>query len=280
MPKLIVVHKGFRLTDLGAPPAGPGKNAYKKRLQRLQFEMLEIQLAVRRQGARVVIAIEGTDAAGKGGAIRRMVEALDPRSVRVWSIGKPTPEEVGPHWLTRFWTRLPEPKTLSVFDRSWYGRVLVERVEGFADEAQWKRGYDEINEFEAMLVDDGVLLVKLYLHVSPEEQLARFRRRLANPAKRWKMTPEDIRNRAHWPQYRDAVEDMFDRTSTKRAPWHFVYGDDKHYARLATIGTVTAKLKKHLDLAPPEPDSELSRAVLHHFGPEMLDTLGLEAPKT
>jgi polyphosphate kinase 2 (PPK2 family) len=280
MKKSIIARKGFRLAELGDPPPGPGKKDYKKKLKELQLAMLEIQLAVRRQRARVAIVIEGTDAAGKGGAIRRMVEVLDPRSVRVWSIGKPTPEEAGTHWLARFWAKLPDPKMLAVFDRSWYGRVLVERVEGFAAEAAWKRGYDEINEFEAMLVDDGILLIKLYVHVSQDEQLERFRRRLANPAKRWKMTPEDMRNRAHWPQYREALEDMIDRTSTRRVPWHFVYGDDKRYARLAVLRTITRMLRQHLDLAPPAPDPEFAKAALEYFGPPMLKTLGLDAPAT
>jgi polyphosphate kinase 2 (PPK2 family) len=270
----VTVKKKFRLADLDMDRQ-LAKDAYKKRLRRLQLRMVEIQQAYRREGRRAVIVVEGSDAAGKGGAIQRLIRRLDPRQVRVWSIGPATCEERGQHYLARFWARLPEPGHIAVFDRSWYGRVLVERVEGLAEPEAWRRAYDEIDAFETMLVDDGIRLVKVFLRVSKDEQLDRFRRRLAAPEKRWKMTPEDMRNRARWDDYLEAYEDMFRRTSTKAARWQVVPADDKRFARVALATAVTGALAKGADLAPPAVSSAFLEAVIAHCGEDMLVPLGL-----
>lgn len=226
-----------------------------------QKKMLAVQQACLRAGVRAVIVLEGWDAAGKGGAIRRLTARLDPRGCKVWPIGPPTPEEQGRHYLYRFWTRLPEPGAIAVFDRSWYGRVLVERIEGLAGKAAWRRAYDEINEFENLLATDGARLVKLFLHVSAEEQLRRFRERLDDPVKRWKLTPEDFRNRGRREAYLEAYHDMFDRTSTRAAPWRAVDGDDKWTARLEVLEYVIARLSKGVPMAPAPVDGALAEAV-------------------
>jgi PPK2 family polyphosphate:nucleotide phosphotransferase len=272
------VRKGFRLDKLATDGELPDKAAYKKRLHRLQLEMLQIQLAYRRERRRGVVVIEGGDAAGKGGAIKRLVKTLDPRGYKVYSIGRPNPDDQARHYLYRFWQRLPEPGSIVVFDRSWYGRVLVERVEGLAAPEAWGRAYDEINEFERMLVDDGIRLAKVFLHVSKDEQLRRFRARLKAPDKRWKMTPEDMRNRAHWDEYMAAYDDMFGRTSTRHARWQAIAADDKRFARVAVAKAVTDVLAKDVDLASPAVPPEFVKAALDHFGMAMLDELGLERP--
>ncbi len=223
---------------------------YEPRLSRLQHDLKEVSLAYRAQGRRAVVVFEGWDAAGKGGIIRRMGWPLDPRGFKVWAIAAPTPEEKGQHYLYRFWRRMPHPGQLVIFDRSWYGRVLVERIEGFATEAEWRRAYAEINDFERLLADDGTRMVKIFLHVTPDEQLKRFRARLNDPLKRWKLSAEDLRNRARWSDYETAIEDMFLNTSTVAHPWHVVAANDKRYARLAAIGTVVRRLAKGVNLTP------------------------------
>ena len=217
---------------------------YKRLLKQWQLDLLSLQQSLLRNGGRVIVNIEGMDAAGKGGAIRRLVEKLDPRSYKVYRIGAPADWEQARHYLYRFWTRLPGPDELVIFDRSWYGRVLVERVEGLASEAEWRRAYREINEFERMLVDDGVVLVSLWFHIDPDEQLRRFERRLADPFKAWKMTDEDWRNRARWDDYIVAAEDMFTHTDTKHAPWTVIPANDKRYARLVAISTVAGAMAR------------------------------------
>ena len=176
--------------------------------------------------------------AGKGGIVRRLGWALDPRSFKVYPIAAPLPHERGRHYLQRFWEKLPDPGQIVVFDRSWYGRILVERVEAFASKDEWHRGYEEINEFERMMVADGIRIVKCFLHITPDEQIRRFKERLANPLKRWKLSYEDFRNRSRWPDYEIAIEDMLERTSPKRAPWYLIPANDKPYGRIAafTIG--------------------------------------------
>jgi AMP-polyphosphate phosphotransferase len=278
MGMAVKVKKGFRVEELATDGKLPDKASYNKDLRRLQLAMLEIQLAYRRERRRGVIVIEGSDAAGKGGAIKRLVKRLDPRGYRVYSVGPPNPVDQARHYLYRFWLRLPEPGSIVVFDRSWYGRVLVERVEGLASLEAWRRAYHEINEFERMLTDDGVRLAKVFLHVSKDEQLRRFRARLKAPDKRWKMTPEDMRNRAHWDDYVAAYDDMFSRTSTRYARWHAVAGDDKRFARVAVAQAVTDVLGRGDDLAPPAVSPEFVKAVLEYFGVAMLDKLGLERP--
>ena len=232
---------------------------YDAKLSRRQHDLKEISLAYRAQGQRAVVVFEGWDAAGKGGIIRRLGWPLDPRGFKVWPIAAPLPDEQGQPYLYRFWRRLPYPGQLVVFDRSWYGRVLVERVEGFASEAEWRRAYAEINDFERLLADDGIRLVKIFLHISPEEQLKRFRARLDDPLKRWKLSPEDLRNRARWPEYEAAIEEMFRSTSTVTHPWHAIPANDKKYARLAALGLVVKQLAKGVDLNPGDLDPEFAR---------------------
>lgn len=197
-------------------------------------------------GPPVCIVFEGWDASGKGGAIRRLVAPLDPRHVRVASIAAPTKDEKRHHFLTRFWPLLPGWGGMAVLDRSWYGRVLVERVEGFATEEQWRRAYDEIKAFERTLTDEGMVLVKFWMHISPQEQLRRFHSRETNVLKRWKLTDEDWRNRHRWAEYEAAVNDMIERTDTTNAPWTVVEGDSKRYARVKVLQTVTERLARAL----------------------------------
>ena len=250
----------IRLKDLDMDAARlADQDEYEQRLAKLQKELLHIQQTYWHEKRRAIILFEGWDAAGKGGAIRRLTAPLDARGFHVWPIGAPGVEDQGKHYLYRFWARLPGPGTLAIFDRSWYGRVLVERVEGFATKEQWSRAYDEITRFERMLTDDGVRIVKLFLHITPEEQLARFRERLTNPYKRWKLTEEDLRNRARWDDYAEATEEMFDRTSTANAPWSAIPANAKWYARVHVLETVTAALKEGVTVAPPPMDQKLAQ---------------------
>lgn len=242
------------------------RNDYETELAELQVRILRIQQTYFHEKRRGIIVFEGWDAAGKGGVIRRLTERLDPRGCKVWPIAAPKPEEQGRHYLYRFWTRLPEPGTLAVFDRSWYGRVLVERVESLASRKEWERAYREINEFEAMLTNDGVRIVKIFLHITPEEQLGRFAERLSNPYKRWKLTEEDIRNREKWPQYQDAIEEMFERTSTTKAPWYAVAANQKWHARVETLGIIARRLGKGVSVEPPPIDPKIQIAALEQLG--------------
>jgi AMP-polyphosphate phosphotransferase len=192
----------------------------------------------------VCVLLEGWDAAGKGGAIKRLVAPLDSRHVRVASFAAPTPDEKRHHYLHRFVPALPGDGGMAVLDRTWYGRVLVERVEGFASEAQWRRAYAEIVDFERSLVAEGMILVKLWIELSPEEQLRRFERRRNDPLKAWKLTEEDWRNRGKRPAYEDAVEEMLERTDIDEAPWHLVEGDSKRWARVRIMQTVIAEIER------------------------------------
>ena len=199
-----------------------------------------------RLGPPLCAVFEGWDAAGKGGAIKRLVAQIDPRHVRVVQFAAPGPDEKRHHFLWRFWPMLPGWGGMAVLDRSWYGRVLVERVEGFATRSQWLRAYDEINDYERALCTDGMILVKLFMHVSDEEQLKRFKAREKNPLKAWKLTDEDWRNRAKRPDYEAAIEDMVERTSTDYAPWHLVEAESKRYARVKVIETVIEAIEAKL----------------------------------
>lgn len=221
---------------------------YKTQLKEAQLHLIKLQLklAENRKHSLVIVA-EGPDAAGKGGAIKRLVEKLDPRTIRVYSTIKPTEQEHSLHYLWRFWTRLPPRGQGAIFDRSWYGRVLVERVEGFATKDEWSRAYREINDFERVLIDDGTVILKFYFHITKEEQLARFKRREADPYKSWKITDEDWRNRRNWDEHNAAAEEMFERTSTPAAPWHLIPGNYKWFARLEMLRT-TIKAIETLDL--------------------------------
>jgi polyphosphate kinase 2 (PPK2 family) len=207
-------------------------------------------------GPPLLVLFEGWDASGKGGAIKRLVAPLDPRHVRVKQFAAPTYDEKRHHFLWRFWPRLPGWGGMAVFDRSWYGRVLVERVEGFATREQWLRAYDEINAFERTLADEGTILVKVWLQISDEEQLNRFQRREKNPLKSWKLTDEDWRNREKRPLYEEAVEDMLSRCDQPRAPWHVIAGDDKRYARVEVMKTLIEAIEQGMrewGMEPPEP---------------------------
>ncbi|HYQ81215.1 MAG TPA: polyphosphate kinase [Anaeromyxobacteraceae bacterium] len=234
-----------RLLARGDFPEVASKDAYQQRLEALQQRMLLVQRGIFHARQRAVIAVEGFDASGKGGAIRRLTEAVDPRGVKVVPIGPPAADEQGRHWLWRFWRELPPPGSVTVFDRTWYGRVLVERVEGLAGKAAWRRAYREINEFERALVEDGVDLVKIFLGVSKAEQLKRFEERLRDPYKQWKLSESDVRARRQWDEYVEAVDDAFARTDTPTAGWHLVAADRKWHARLEVLRIVTASLERH-----------------------------------
>ncbi len=218
------------------------KEEYTEELKKCQFGLLNLQLRLKESKRSVIILIEGPDAAGKGGAIKRTLERLDPRLIRVYSTQKPTPEEYKHHYLWRFWNRLPLYGEIAVFDRSWYGRVLVERVEGFATESEWKRAYQEINELERTLTNDGAIIIKLFLQVSKAEQLRRFKQRQADPYKHWKINEEDWRNRRKWNQHLLAAEEMFIQTSTKLAPWKVIPGDYKWHARVQFAKTIYQRI--------------------------------------
>ena len=233
-----------------------------------QEKLVRIQQAYLFTGERAVVVFEGMDAAGKGGTIRRIAWAMDPRSLKVWPIGAPNEIERRQHYLQRFWYRLPERTQISVFDRSWYGRVLVERVEGFAKPADWKRAYGEINDFEEQLVDEGIRVVKFFLHVSKDEQLRRLEERLRNPLKRWKLSYEDFRNRERWKDYIEAAEEMFARTSTSAAPWHVITSNDKPAARVEVLGILAQRLATGLDLSDPPLDAKVLKAAAQILGKE------------
>jgi AMP-polyphosphate phosphotransferase len=216
---------------------------YRVRIKEYQLRLLNLQRALMESKHSVVIVVEGPDAAGKGGAIKRLVEKLDPRTYRVYSIVKPTQEEYRYHYFWRFWNKLPPYGQMAIFDRSWYGRVLVERVEGFASPIEWKRAFREINEFERLLVEDGTSIVKVYFHITKEEQLERFKRREADPLKHWKITEEDWRNRRKWDQHNEAAEEMFEQTGTLFASWTVLEANFKWYARLKFLKTTIRALE-------------------------------------
>lgn len=222
------------------------KSEYKVQLSREQVKLRKLQLNIYEQQIPVLILFEGWDAAGKGGAIKRLTDILDPRSYNVNAFGVPTDEEKAHHYLWRFWRRLPMAGTIGIFDRSWYGRVLVERVEGFAKENEWRRAYQEINEFEAQLTTHGYVVVKFWLHISQEEQLRRFEERQNDPFKQYKLTEEDWRNREKWPLYEVAVNQTIQRTSTPTAPWTLIPANDKYFARVKVIQTVSQAIVREL----------------------------------
>jgi AMP-polyphosphate phosphotransferase len=229
-----------------------GKKEAEQRLQRAGIRLLHLRLLLggqigeHRLGPPLCVLFEGWDASGKGGAIKRLVAPLDPRHVRVAQFAAPTHDEKRHHFLWRFWPVLPGWGGFAVLDRSWYGRVLVERVEGFASEEQWSRAYEEIAQFERTLSAEGMILVKFWMHVSEDEQLARFTSRANDPLRSWKLTEEDWRNRAKRPEYEAAVEDMLERTDRPWAPWHVVPGDQKRLARVSVVETVCSAVETEL----------------------------------
>lgn len=219
---------------------------YKKRLKECQARLFELQNELYRRKIPLIITYEGWDAAGKGGNIKRITQALDPRGYEVIPIASPTPDEKSRHFLWRFWRALPKDGHTAIFDRTWYGRVLVERIEGFASDAEWQRAYDEINRFEDSLVNAGAIVVKFWLHIDSDEQLARFTARQNTPSKQWKITDEDWRNRAKWSEYETAVDEAIAKTNTPNAPWIIIESNDKKYARIRTLEEVIALAEKRL----------------------------------
>ncbi len=227
---------------------------YAADLLALQQRLARVQSAHIIHGKEAIILLEGWDAAGKGGIIQRMCAEWDPRYFHVWPIAAPTQVEKDRHFLYRFWTRMPGKREIAVFDRSWYGRVLVERVEGLAAERDWGRGYDEINEFEAQLTEHGITLVKLFTHVTQPEQDKRLAARLDDPWKRWKTGAEDFRNRSQRQAYLDAYADMFERTDTRWAPWTVIDSNNKKAARITALTHVAQVLEAAVPMIAPEAD--------------------------
>lgn len=233
------------------------RDVYETRLVELQHQLELIQAAYINQGLKAIIALEGWDAAGKGGLITRMTAPLDPRYTRVWSIGAPTKLEVEHHYLWRFWQRLPAKREIVVFDRTWYGRVLVERVDKLTPEADWRRAYDEINAFEALHIADGTRIVKLFLHITQKEQDKRLKERIETPWKRWKTGVEDYHNRSMRAAYLKAYEEMFAETSTKHAPWTAIAAVDKKFSRIKALELIVAALGEGVDLDYPAASEEV-----------------------
>ncbi len=220
---------------------------YKGELERLQGRLNRLHRRAQRQGVSTILVFEGWDAAGKGGTIRRITAAIDASASQVIPIAAPTEEERVQHYLWRFWRHLARRGRVTIFDRSWYGRLLVERIEGFASEAEWTRAPFEINQFESQLVAHGIVLVKYWIHITRDEQLRRFRARARSAYKRWKLTDEDWRNRKQWAAYESAVNDMIERTSTSQAPWTLVEANDKRFARLKVLTTLCERLEDQLE---------------------------------
>lgn len=220
------------------------KKMYKKKLKVLQYEMLNAQQFLFNNKIGLILAFEGMDAAGKGGAIKRLTERIDPRGLIVHPISAPQPHEHRYHYMHRFWRKLPQHGQIAIFDRSWYGRVLVERIEGFAKDEEWHRAYDEINSFEQQLTDGDYIVLKFWIHIDDEEQLKRFNDRAEDPYKAWKLTDEDWRNREKFDLYTEAADEMFAKTDTEQAPWILVPGNDKLYARVQVLKETLAHIEK------------------------------------
>lgn len=259
--------KGGRLAGLKHRKA-PHDQA--DRLKALQQRLAELQVVCHRQRRAAIIMVEGWDAAGKGGLIKRMTAELDPRYFEVVPISAPRGRERHEHYLTRFWKRMPLAGNWTIFDRSWYGRVLVERVEGFATTAEWQRAYDEINAIEAMHIAHGTCIIKLFLHVDQDEQDRRLIDRLQQPWKRWKVSEEDFRNRARRDDYLQAMEDMFQRTDSKDAPWHIIAANHKKFARIAGLTIVADRLANGMDMSDPPLAPEIRRLAAETFGKDAL----------
>ena len=224
------------------------KETYDKKLAKLQGDLGKLSRKLQQSDKSLVLVFEGADAAGKGGAIRRITSAVDARLYKVNAVAAPTDEEAARPYLWRFWRQVPHRGHIAIFDRSWYGRVLVERVEGFSPPSDWKRAYSEINEFEAELTEFGAIVLKFWLATSAQEQLRRFKDRQTTPYKQYKITEEDWRNRKKWNAYEAAACDMIERTSTDQAPWTLVAANDKRWARIPVLDTVVGRLKKYFKL--------------------------------
>ncbi|WP_164117025.1 polyphosphate kinase [Sphingorhabdus sp. Alg239-R122] len=239
---------------------------YKDALKAAQKRLAYVHFAHIIHKKRTVLAFEGWDAAGKGGVIRRMAAEWDPRYFEVYPVGAPTKAEKDRHFLWRFWRDLPGDRSISVFDRTWYGRVLVERVEGYCSEAEWRRGYDEINEFEAQQIDSETNIIKIFLHTTQETQDKRLADRLDTPEKRWKVTKDDFRNRAKRADYLAAYNDMFKNTDTRWAPWAVFDGNNKKAARIAVLNYVAERMEADVPTDFPEADPELLKLAEKAFG--------------
>lgn len=235
----------FSLKDIIYPSPMP-KSDYKKKIEKLQEEARLLSHFANHKKRAIVLVFEGWDAAGKGGAIRRLTSNIDPRLYKVISIAAPNDVERKRHYLWRFWTRLPRQGYMTIFDRSWYGRVLVERVEGFAKEEEWKRAYNEIIFFEEDIIDAGIILIKYWLQITSEEQFIRFKQREEDPLKRWKLTEEDWRNREKWSLYEEACEEMIQKTNKPKAPWIVIPANDKYTARTMVLEEFCKILEKEL----------------------------------
>ena len=232
---------------------------YDAALAAVQARLERIQVAHIVHQRPAILVLEGWDAARKGGIIKRVKARWDPRFFKVMPISAPSEDELAHHFLWRFWTRLPAKGHITIFDRSWYGRVLVERVEGYASKAEWKHGYDEINDFEAQQSDAGATIVKLFVHITQEKQDKELAERLDDPWKRWKTGPDDYRNRAKRAEYLDAIEDMFAKTNTKQAPWTVIDGNSRKAGRIAALTAIADQLEAKVPMTPPPIDPEFEK---------------------
>jgi AMP-polyphosphate phosphotransferase len=232
-----------------------------KKMQELNLKIRMIQQAYIQQGLKAIIVLEGVDAAGKGGLIRRLAWSMDPRALKVWPVGAPNAIEKQMHYLWRFWSKLPAPGEFAVFDRSWYGRVLVEQVENISDRKAGERAFQEINEFERWMTDDGVKVIKVFLKISKKEQARRFADRLKDPEKNWKLTFDDIRNREKWDEYQRRYNQMIKRTSKKNAEWFVVESDDKDQARTEALSYLVKALSKGVSLKPVPISNKLKKSI-------------------
>jgi polyphosphate kinase 2 (PPK2 family) len=239
---------------------------YKHDLKKLQERLEHIQVARIVHGKRAIVMLEGWDAAGKGGIIQRLSAEWDPRNYKVWPIAAPTADEKAHHFLWRFWKRLPANGNIAIFDRSWYGRVLVERVEGFASDAEWRHGYDEINAFETQQVESGTTLIKLFVHTTQKEQDRRLEARLLDPWKHWKTGLDDYHNRSRRKEYLEAMDEMFARTDTATAPWSVIDGNDKKAARIAALTLIADRLEAGVSMEPPPLDPKVEKVARKALG--------------
>lgn len=236
------------------------EKTYEQRLPILQQQLMAFQQMIYLKGERVVIAVEGTDASGKGGMIKTLIESMDPRGYRVHSIGAPYGHELDEHYLQRFWRRIPRRGNIAIFDRTWYGRVLIEKIELQISEKKWRAAYEEIEAFEQQLTNEGFLLIKLFLHITKEEQKKRFLRRLNNPDKSWKLTHADLHTRLYWDEYQEEYQRVLDKSEKAGLPWLLIAANDKYSARLQSLEVIIAACRQFYgEPALPEPDPAIRK---------------------
>lgn len=264
-PASLTAMKPASLSDFETDHDLP-RSQYDEQLEALQHRLELIQAAYIAQGLTAIVALEGWDAAGKGGLVTRMMATLDPRYCKVWPIAAPNREEAARHYLWRFWQRLPGNREIAVFDRTWYGRVLVERVDGHTPEPRWRAAYDEINAFEALLLANGTRLVEIFLHITQAEQDQRLEERIKTPWKRWKTGADDYHNRSRRSAYLAAYHDMFRLCSPPAAPWHVVAANNKKHARVRSLELICDALGQGVDLSWPEPDPALVKIAEQALG--------------